>query len=258
MTMALTDYVPTLLYLVGSWYIVRMMRRLGERELAVMFMAGATLAGLAGVLKATSKLFDAVARRPVTETGFMYDQMFPVIAVGFMATATAIVLGARRYSGRDAKGERTAFAETAAWVSPFLAGIFLGLAVALVMSKDSNGGSLAQHFVAVKRGSMFAMIILQMATVGILAWFAFREKLPIAGFLAIVSIVTMLLMGMLASPSVQDRFSDKNLMNWVDQTVNLVCQATFVAAARIMWIQARDGRMTGITRAVLAKNGGHI
>ncbi|MBL8967269.1 MAG: hypothetical protein JNG85_09680 [Spirochaetaceae bacterium] len=248
LAMALADFIPTLCYLGGAWFIVRMMRKMGERELAGMFMFGAFLAGLSGFLKALSKVLDAIAARPVTESGFLYDHMFPMMAAAFLATATAIILGARRYSGRDPRGERTKTAETLAWISPFAVGLFLGLAFGLVLAKNAGAGFLAGHFAAVKLGSMVAMIVLQLATVGILAWFSFREGVPAAGVLAVVSVAGMLAMGMLASPSLQARFEDRILMNWLDQFVNLATQGSFLAAAFLVWRKAREGLIAGVAR----------
>ena len=251
MALALSDYLPPLLYLLGGFYIVRILRAMDEREIAGMYMAGSGLAFLAGLAKATSKVIDAAAARPVTESGFLYDQMFPTMAVGFLATGVAIILGARRFSGRDSKGEKTRFAEVASWTSPFLAGLFLGLAFALVMAANAVP-ALRLHLSAVKRGSMIAMIALQLATVGILAWFAFRERSRLGGSLAVASIVAMLAMGALGSESMQSRFADRILMNWIDQAVNIVAQGTFLGASISLWLLARNGRIKGAKRRRIA------
>lgn len=248
LAMALADYLPTILYLLGCWHLVRLMRGMGARELAGMFMAGSLLAFASGVLKAGSKLADALAARPVTESGFLYDHMFPTMAAGFLATAAAMILAARRYSGRDAVGERTRFAETAAWASPFLGGLFLGLAFGLVLAADYAAPSLRPHLLGLKRWSMAAMVVLQLATVGILAWFAFRERAPAAGIAAVASILCMLAMGALGSPSSSAAFGDRALFNWIDQTVNTAAQGTFLAAAAIMRKRAEAGTIVGIRR----------
>ncbi|MBU0927457.1 MAG: hypothetical protein KKA67_06885 [Spirochaetes bacterium] len=244
--MAISDAAPPLLYLAASFFTVRFMRLMGERELSGMFMAGSLLAFLSGAFKVSAKIGDALARRPVTEAGFLYDQMFPMMAVGFLATAAAVVLGARRFSGRDRRGERTRFAETASWVSPFAAGVFLGLAFALVMAVNGPAPGLKAHFLELKRYSMLAMVLLQLSTMGILAWFSFRERATAAGVLSIASIAAMLLMGMLASPSTQARFENRILMNWIDQAVNMTAQAAFLGAAIIVWDRVRKGAVEGV------------
>lgn len=241
-SLALSDFLPSLLYLAGGYFLVRILRAINERELAGMFMAGTAFAAFAGFAKAASKVADAIAIRPVTESGFLYDQMFPTMAVGFLATGAAIIFGARRFSGRDSSGERTRFAEAASWLSPLAAGIFLGLAYALVMAANAHEG-LRPHLLDIKRFSMLAMILLQLATMGILAWFCFREGARLGGSLAILSIVAMLLMGALDSDSMQARFQDRILMNWVDQSVNIVAQGAYLCASLALWSRARAGKM---------------
>jgi len=242
LTLALSDFLPSLLYLAGGFFLVRILRAINERELAGMFMAGTAFAAFAGFAKAASKLADAIAVRPVTESGFLYDQMFPSMAVGFLATGVAIILGARRFSGRDSAGERTRFAEAASWLSPLAAGLFLGLSYALVMAANAHA-ELRPHFLDIKRFSMLAMIFLQLATMGILAWFCFREGARLGGSLAILSIVAMLLMGALGSGSMQARFQDRILMNWIDQSVNIVAQGAYLCASLALWSRARAGKM---------------
>lgn len=245
--LALSDYLAPLLYLGGAFFLVRILRKMGERELSAMFMAGAGLAFLAGFLKASSKVLDAAASRPVTESGFLYDQMFPVMAIGFLATAVAVILGARRYSGRDSTGERTRFAESSAWISPFAAGLFLGGAIALVFASGASS-ALRAHFLEVKRWSMLAMIVLQLSTMGIMSWFCFREGSRAGGILAILSILAMLGTGALASPSMEARFSDRILMNWIDQSVNVAAQLAFLGAAYALWRRAVSGKVRGVER----------
>jgi hypothetical protein len=233
--LALSDYLPVLLYLAGALLIVRLLRGRDQKRLATMFGFGAALAGLSGVLKATSKLLDAAAGRPLTETGFLYDHMFPMMAVGFLATATATVMAARRYSGRDPAGGRTPFSAAASWAFPFAAGLFLGLAFGLVLAADYAAPGLRPHLADVKRATMIAMIVLQLATLGILSWSAFREGAAAAGVLAGLSVVFMLAMGALGSPGMQARFADKLLMNLIDQAVNLAAQGCFLGAAWLLW-----------------------
>jgi len=96
------------------------------------------------------------------------------------------------------------------------------------------------------------MIVFQLATVGILAWFAFRERIAAAGVFAVISVIAMLAMGMLASPSTQAKFENRIFMNWIDQSVNVLTQASFLAAAYLVWRRANSGKITGIKRGAAA------
>ena len=86
-------------------------------------------------------------------------------------------------------------------------------------------------FRVLARMAMAAMIILQLGSLGILAWLAFRSGPAPAGVLLILSIASMLAMGTLGSPSIKGRFSDQIAMNWVDEGVNSLGQAFYAAAA---------------------------
>lgn len=98
--LALVDFAPNILYLAGSVGIAGNIARSGGDGLARMMLAGAVLAFLAGCLKAASKLRDAIVGRPVSESGFLYDHLFPSMATGFLATTSALILLGRRPGGR--------------------------------------------------------------------------------------------------------------------------------------------------------------
>ncbi len=94
-----------------------------------------------------------------------------------------------------------------------------------------------------------AGLALQLATVGIVAWFAFGEGAWMGGGLAVVSMLAMLAMGALASASVQARFADRIFMNWLDQTVNIAAQVAFLGAAVALWRRASRGHIAGVPKA---------
>jgi hypothetical protein len=231
--LALCDFAPILLYLGGSLFMAGLMRGLGDGGDAAMFLAGSLLVFLSGALKAVSKLGDALAARPVTESGFLYDQMFPVMSIGFLATAMAAILWTWRYAGTAAPGE---LARPWAMAAHIASAALLAAAVSLALSANRREPRFRPFFLAVKRRSMLAMIAFELATLGVLSWFAFRGGLAASGALLASSIVAMLAMGALGSPSFQAKFRSRLLMNWVDQAVNSLAQGCYLGAA---WI-ARD------------------
>lgn len=226
--LALADFVPNILYLAGSAGIAANMSRSGGAGLARMVLAGAALAFLAGCLKASSKLRDAMAGRPVTESGFLYDQMFPSMAVGFLATTSSLMAFARQ--GGAGK-------QTENWTSgsayALLGALILLLLGILFWAAAANRPSASSRpaYRKLARMAMAAMIILQLGGMGILAWLAFRSGAALAGVLLILSITSMLAMGALGSPSMKGRFVDRITMNWVDEGVNSLGQAFYAVAA---------------------------
>lgn len=231
--LALCDFAPILLYLGGALFISGLMRGLGDGGDAAMFLAGSLLVFLSGALKAVSKLGDALAARPVTESGFLYDQMFPVMSIGFLATASAAILWTGRRAGSPAARELASLWAMAAHIA---SAALLAAAVFLALSANRREPRFRSAFLGVKRRSMPAMIAFELATLSVLSRFAFREGFAASGALLASSIVAMLAMGALGSPSFQAKFRSRLLMNWVDQAVNILAQGCYLGAA---WI-ARD------------------
>jgi hypothetical protein len=242
--LALCDFAPILLYLGGALFTAGLMRSPGDGGAAAMFMAGSLIVFISGALKAASKLRDALAERPVSESGFLYDQMFPVMAVGFLATASAAILWTGRYEGTAAPGE---VARPLAMAAHIAAVLFLLAAIALSMSTNRQANRLRPAFLKIKRRSMFAMIAFELATLGVLSWFSFREGLALSGTLMAMSILAMLAMGALGSPAFQERFRSRILMNWVDQGVNILAQGCYLGAA---WTAYDRGCSQGLAGAL--------
>jgi len=215
--LALVDFVPNILYLAGSAGIAGSISRSGGDGLARMMVAGAVLVFLAGCLKASSKLRDAMAGRPVSESGFLYDQMFPSMAIGFLATASSLVLFSRQGSSGPAQA---AWAPGASFAVHGAALLCLAGLLSFAAAANAPAAVSRPAFRRLARMAMAAMIILQLGSLGILAWLAFRSGPAPAGVLLILSIASMLAMGALGSPSIKGRFSDQIAMNWVDEGVN--------------------------------------
>jgi len=230
-SLALVDFVPNVLYLAGSVGIAGSIARSGGAGLSRMMLAGAVLAFLAGCLKAASKLRDAIAGRPVSESGFLYDQMFPSMAIGFLATTSALILFAKQGASGQAQ---------AAW-APGLSYAVHGAALILLMgilgsavAANAPGAVSRPAYRRLARIAMIVMIVLQLGGLGILSSLAFRSGSAVAGAFFLLSILSMLAMGALGSPSMKDRFTDQITMNWVDQGVNCLGQAFYAAAAVIV------------------------
>ena len=227
-SLALVDFVPSVLYLVASLFVARTMGGAGAGGAALMMTAGAGLVFLAGILKAGLKLRDAMAGRPVSESGFLYDQMFPSMAVGFLATTSSLIAFARQ----DGAGKpMAAWAPGPAYALHGALTLFLLGILFWAVAANRPGASSRPAFRRLARIAMIAMIVLQLGGLGILAWLAFRSGAAIAGAFLIFSVASMLAMGALGSPSMQGRFADQITMNWVDQGVNCLGQAFYAAAA---------------------------
>lgn len=226
--LALVDFLPNILYLAGSLGVAGIISRGGGEGLATMMLAGAAIAFAAGCLKAASKLRDAMAGRPVKESGFLYDQMFPSMAAGFLATTASLIL----FAWQGAAGQPlAAWAPGLSYAVHGSALLPLACILAFAASANAPGAVSRTAYRRFARIAMIAMIVLQLGGLGILAWLAFRSGSALAGTFFLLSILSMLAMGALGSPSVKGRFADQITMNWIDQGVNCLGQAFYAAAA---------------------------
>jgi hypothetical protein len=163
--MALIDFVPNLAYLVGAYFLVRLILRERGKRCARMTMLGTLLVFLGGTLKATSKLIDALNNRPYT-VNILSEAQFVMLAIGFLGTVTALILLARE--------RRTS--------TPPLS------AALLIMSPW-------------KIPFLLVMTLCQFGALGLLTYLSFQRKIIFSGVLFITSAVLTLLMAGMASGS---------------------------------------------------------
>ncbi|MBP7228443.1 MAG: hypothetical protein KA988_04980 [Longilinea sp.] len=162
--MALMDFIPNLGYLVGAYFLVRLILRERGQRCGRMAMLGALLVFLGGTLKATSKLLDALNNRPYT-VNVLSEAQFVMLAIGFLGTVTALILLARER--RPSTPLSAALLFIAPWKIPFL----------------------------------LVMTLCQFGALGLLTYLSFRRKIILSGALFITSAVLTLLMAGMASGS---------------------------------------------------------
>jgi hypothetical protein len=113
LSLALFDFIPTIAFLVGAYYLVRSTIMMRGSPCGRMAMAGSLLIFLGGFLKALWKLLYAAN---VADIQWMSQVQFILLAPGFFALLIAIILMAR--------GKRNIAAPLmaiAAWKNPLLA-----------------------------------------------------------------------------------------------------------------------------------------
>lgn len=139
LSLALFDFVPVTLFLVGAFFLVRIAIGMRGTRCARMAMAGALLIFLGGFLKATWKLLYAAE---VADVQWMSQIQFVLVAPGFVALLITAILMAR--------GEKAAAAPPvlamAAWKIPLLA----------VMTLASMGAQGILTYIAFRRGARLA------------------------------------------------------------------------------------------------------
>jgi hypothetical protein len=157
LSLALFDFVPNIAYLVGAFFLVRLVLLMRGRRCGRMMMAGALFVFLGGTLKATWKLIIAAGGPSIS---LLSEQQFVLLAIGFTGTVVSVILLARE--GRPpAKG--VLLPAMVAWKIPFL----------------------------------LVMTLAQLGSLGILFYLCFRRVMPLAGMLfAVAFVMTLAMAGM--------------------------------------------------------------
>jgi hypothetical protein len=91
--LALLDYVPSIAFLLGSYFLVKTMYLERGSRCARMGMTGSLLILIAGLLKATWKLLFTLKIADIT---LFSDSQFALLALGFLALLVAVVMLARQ------------------------------------------------------------------------------------------------------------------------------------------------------------------
>ena len=144
--LALFDFIPNIAFLIGAYFLVRLVLMERGSKCGRMAMAGTLLVFLGGTLKATWKLLYATGTADIQ---WMSQIQFVLLAPGFLAMLVAIVLMAR---GQRESGKLPLLA-MAAWKIPFLA----------VMTICSIGAQGVLTYIAFRRGARIAGALFALA-----------------------------------------------------------------------------------------------
>ena len=153
-SLALFDFIPTLAFLTGAFYLVRTGVLCRGKPCGRMVMAGGLLVFLGGFFKATWKLLYTTG---VADIQWMSQGQFVLSSIGFLGVFIAVLYMVR--SKKKAAPGGTVLA-MAAWKIPFL----------------------------------FVMTVTSLGAEGILAYMAFKRKAPLAAAGFIVGVLGLLAM----------------------------------------------------------------
>jgi hypothetical protein len=161
--LALLDFVPIFAFLVGAYFLVRIVLISRGKPCGRMMMAGTLLVFSGGFFKATWKLLFSLG---IADIQILSQVQFVLLAPGFLAMLVAVSLLSRSMkSGTFGEGVMA----IAAWKIPLLA----------VMTLASLGAQ------------------------GILTYICFQKKARLAAAMYIVAVLCMLAMSGMASSSEQ-------------------------------------------------------
>lgn len=87
--MSLFDYIPVVIYLLGSWTIIKNLKNKMNKISLILYVLGACLVGGAGILKATYKILYALH---IGDFEWMSNQFFTNQAIGLLLTGIGITM----------------------------------------------------------------------------------------------------------------------------------------------------------------------
>ena len=149
LSLALFDFLPTIAFLVGGLYLVRMVGFSRGKSTGWMAMAGVLLVFLGGFLKALWKFLVAIK---LADIQWMAQSQFVLSAIGFLGMCAAVLTIVRR------DRQSGAALAMAIWKIPFLA----------VMGLASLGAEGLLTFLAFKRKMLPAAVGFILGVLGIL------------------------------------------------------------------------------------------
>lgn len=114
LALSLLDFVPNLAFLVGAYFLVRLVLLIGNRFSIVAMIVGSSLVFLGGMSKALWKLLYTLG---VANIWWLSELQFVLLAPGFLAMLLSVLLVAREERGKWKAG----LPAMAPWKIPFLA-----------------------------------------------------------------------------------------------------------------------------------------
>jgi hypothetical protein len=182
LSLALVDFLPSIAFLVGGIFLFRMIRSKRGLLAGWLALAGTLLVFLGGFTKALWKLL--VAAR-LADIQWLAQSQFVLSAIGFLALCLAVISYARQAGNSTPAGTVLAMA---AWKIPFL----------------------------------FVMVVASLGMEGILAYLAFRRKVPWAAAGFILGVLGLLAMSVLSG-------AEQTIpMQWMEEVINTTGQAGFM------------------------------
>ena len=114
LSLSLLDFVPNLAFLVGAYYLVRLVRLTSSALSLVAMIVGSALVLLGGTLKALWKLLYTLG---IGDFWLLSEQQFMLLAPGFLTMLVSLVLVLRQERNRW----KTELVAMAPWKIPLLA-----------------------------------------------------------------------------------------------------------------------------------------
>jgi hypothetical protein len=170
-----------------------------------------------GLFKALWKLLMALSNSTI-DIGWMDDGLFVFLAPGYLLFAWSMWQAARSVQ------RKTTFST---WLIPsFISLVTVGASYYLLLSQPRSASW--------ERVLLTVTVLANFVSGTLLITFAFRQKLPKAGWLFLVNLVGVFALNGLARVAEQTIF-----IHWIDEGINTLSCLGFMAAAKILYEYVR-------------------
>ena len=202
--LALEDYLPVILSLVGIWFIAQMIGQVDE-ENGRLAIVGLILVGIGGLTKATWKLVIATSGNDIA---ILDNSLFIFLAPGFACLSWALWAGQQKLRGFEVP-ERI-------WLRPLLIFLPFGIAAFALAGQGGRTWVFVLLGVTTLKNAIFLVNLSRQAW-----WQGQKRESVIFG-------VTLALSFVLSGLA---RMEQTVALQWVEQGVNTVAQGAFLYAA---------------------------
>ncbi|MDX1377972.1 MAG: hypothetical protein R3307_03915 [Anaerolineales bacterium] len=214
LSLAIVDFLPVIFTAIGFYFLYKMIAHVNVAQ-GKVFLIGAILTVMGGLLKATWKLIIATSGNDIR---WMDDGMFVWMAPGYVLIAWSIWQAVRAVQGKKTFN---------AWLMPAAIAIMViaGSYYLNTSSPDSPAWKLTL---------LSVMVLASIVTSVLLIIFAFRQKLTLAGVLFVVNLIIIFVMNGLA------RIPDQTIaLQWIEESINTVSWLCFAIASKKVFDHAR-------------------
>ena len=214
--LALVDFFPVAFTAAGLFYVARMVNHLNPAQGRVAAL-GAVLTVAGGFFKALWKLVMATSGG-ATDLNWMEDGLFVWMAPGYTLLAWSVWQAIRMARGQKVRHP---------WLAPaaFIAVMFAASIYLFSTRPDSPGW---------ERILLSVMVLATVITGIFLVVFAFRQKLPLAGWLFILNLLGIFLLNGLA------RLPEQPIsLQWIEEGINAVAWLAFAWGAYLIYQHTR-------------------
>lgn len=209
-SLALADFIPVVLYIIAMLIVTKAMKPHMPAVLNTVLRISTVTVFVTGIIKASAKLLDVTGNGISALDSILDKYYFPSLVTLYFIAGVSVLISLTERSQKKIKTPVKVI------IYSLLAVVFLKTAAGF-----ADTGKNTMTFVMI-------MMIGNLLFWGCLSFFSFRNRIPAAGVLFIVTFVFLMYMGYMNTKD----FSDAKT-HWMAESVNITAQIFMVIASVI-------------------------